>query len=410
MTAAAAPLAGVRVIDVSMLGPGALTTHLADLGADVIKVEPPGGDYVRRMSWPFVAGVSLLHLHIGRGKRSVVLDLRTEQGASVFRELVASADAVVEAMRPGALERRGLGYEALTALNPKIVLCSLSGYGASGPYRDLPSHGVAYDMWAGVVRPEEDDNGFASVPDHASIGIHAGPLYGALALLAAVLAARETGRGAHLEVGQSDAAAAMDWMRIETYRAYERPADEVTGNPADGYERRAAGTGGMRDAVRYQTYATADGHILFMASERRFWRNFCAGIGRLDLFEARPGAEYADHARGDLELRSELREIFKSRTTAQWVRFGGEVDTALSPVNTPETIATDPQFVERLPWLPAAELGADQLPFPVHLNGAVPAVTRHAPTAGEHTEEVLRDLLGYGPERLAQLRATGALG
>nr|MDT0664209.1 CoA transferase [Micromonospora sp. DSM 115978] len=226
-----APLAGLRVVDVSMLGPGALTTHLADLGADVIKVEPPGGDYVRKMVWPMIEGVSLLHLHIARGKRSLVLDLRTPEGVAVFLELVAEADAVVEAMRPGALDRRGLGFDALVKVNPRIVLCSISGYGATGPYRDMPSHGIAYDAWAGLVEPEVDDEGFAYFPDHTSVGIHAGPLYGALALLAGVMSARQTGNGSRVEIAQSDAAAALDWMRIETYRAYERPADEVTGNP-----------------------------------------------------------------------------------------------------------------------------------------------------------------------------------
>ncbi|KPM54127.1 carnitine dehydratase [Frankia sp. CcI49] len=409
MPDATAPLAGVRVVDVSMLGPGALTTHLADLGADVIKVEPPGGDYVRRMVWPFVDGVSLLHLHISRGKRSIVLDLRTPEGVAVFHDLVRGADAVVEAMRPGALERRGLGFAALRELNPRIVLASISGYGASGPYRDLPSHGIAYDTWAGVVAPAVDEDGFTYLPDHASIGIHAGPLYGALTLVAAVLSARETGQGRHVEVGQSDAAAAMDWLRIETYRAYQRPEDEVTGNPSDNYERRPPGTGGMRDAVRYQVYATSDGHVLFMASERRFWRNFCAGVGRMDLYEARPGAEYADHARGDVELRDELRKIFATRTTAEWVRFGGEVDTTLSPVNSPEAIDTDPQFADRLPWLPAADLGVDELPFPVRLDGRNPVPARRAPTPGQQTAEILGEL-GYDDERIAAARAAGAFG
>ena len=140
-------LAGTRIIESSMLGPGAVTTHLADMGAEVIKVEPPGGDYIRQMTWPLVEGVSLMHLHISRGKRSIVLDLRTAQGVSTYLDLVRCADAVVEAMRPGGLERRGLGYERLREVNPRIVFCTLSGYGMTGPYRDLPSHGIAYDVW-----------------------------------------------------------------------------------------------------------------------------------------------------------------------------------------------------------------------------------------------------------------------
>src|SRR5437762_6222862 len=153
-------LRGVRVVECSMLGPAAITTALADLGADVIKVEPPQGDYVREMTWPIVEGTSLMHLHLNRGKRSVVLDLRTPEGAEVFLELVRGADAVVEAMRPGGLERRGLGFERLREVNPAIVFVTISGYGMTGPYKDYPSHGIAYDTWAGVVTPAVDEDGF----------------------------------------------------------------------------------------------------------------------------------------------------------------------------------------------------------------------------------------------------------
>jgi crotonobetainyl-CoA:carnitine CoA-transferase CaiB-like acyl-CoA transferase len=226
-----------------------------------------------------------------------------------------------------------------------------------------------------------------------------------------VLRARQTGEGCHLEVAQSDAAAAFDWLRIEGHRAYQRPESEVTGNPADGYERRPPGTGGMADAVRYQFYAASDGYVLFMASERKFWRNFCAAVGRDDLFAARPGAALADHARGDLGLRRELATIFREKTTAEWVRIGLEHDVPIGPVNTPATIGADPQFAERMPWQPASRLTAEQLPFPVRVVGEPPpcAVAR-APEAGEHGDEILAGVLGYDAERVAALRAAGALG
>jgi crotonobetainyl-CoA:carnitine CoA-transferase CaiB-like acyl-CoA transferase len=404
-------LSGLRVVECSMLGPGAVSTPLADLGADVIKVEPPSGDYIRQMSWPIVEGSSLLHLHISRGKRSVVLDLRTDSGRAVFLELVAASDAVVEAMRPGGLDRRGLGFDRLRAANPKIVMLTISGYGMTGPYRDLPSHGIAYDAWAGTVAPVPGPEGLPSIPDHTSIGITAGPLYGTAALLAAVLHARDTGVGCHLEVAQSDAAAAFDWLRSEGHRAYLRPGTEVTGNPTDGYERRPPGTGGMAEGVRYQFYPSNDGHVLFMASERKFWRNFCVAVGREDLYEARPGEELADHARGDLGLRRELAAIFSTRTTAEWVRLGLAHDVPLGPVNSPASIGEDPQFADRMPWQPAARLVADQLPFPVRVAGqAPPAAGTPAPAVGEHTEKVLGEVLGYDAERIARLRRDGALG
>lgn len=405
-----APLAGVRIIECSMLGPGAITTHLADLGADVIKVEPPSGDYVREMTWPIVEGVSLMHLHISRGKRSITLDLRTDEGREVFLDLVRGADAVVEAMRPGGLDRRGVGYEALREVNPAIVFITISGYGMTGPYKDMPSHGVAYDTWAGLVNPGIDEDGFAYIPEHPSMGIHAGPLFGALGILAGVIRARASGEGCRMEIAQSDAAAAMDWYRSETWKAYERPESEVTGNKSDNYERRAPGTAGMRHGVRYQIYESKDGFVLLQASEREFWQNFCAGVGRTDLFERWPGAKFADHAPGNRELQAELRDIFATRTSADWVAFGDEHNTPIAPVNTPQTLADDPQFKARLPLHPRKVLGADQLPSPIKLvDGELPVPTR-APTVGEHTDDVLHDVLDYDDARVAALREAGAFG
>ena len=208
-----APLAGVRIIECSALGPAEITTFLIDLGAEVIKVEPPQGDYIREMTWPIVEGTSLMHLHVNRGKRSITLDLRTEAGQEIFRDLCRDADAVIEAMRPGGLARKGLGFEDLKAINPKIVFCSISGYGMTGPYKDYPSHGIAYDVWAGLVNVAKDEDGYCYLPEHPSTGIHAGPLFGALGILAGIIRARATGEGAFLEIAQSDASAAMDWLR-----------------------------------------------------------------------------------------------------------------------------------------------------------------------------------------------------
>jgi crotonobetainyl-CoA:carnitine CoA-transferase CaiB-like acyl-CoA transferase len=405
------PLHGLRIIECSALGPAAITTALVDLGADVIKVEPPAGDYIREMTWPIVEGTSLMHLHLNRGKRSLVLDLRTEAGVAILKELATGADVVIEAMRPGALARRGVGYEDLRVLNPRIVFCTISGYGMTGPYRDYPSHGVAYDTWAGIVNVATDDEGFTYIPEHVSIGINAAPLFGGLGILAAVIRARETGESAYIDLAQSDAAAGMDWYRSETWRAYERPQSEVTGNKADDYERRAPGTAGMVEGVRYQVYETADGrHVLFMASEQAFWRNFCEGVDRLDLFERWPGSKYADHARGNKELRRELRDIFRTKTADEWLQFGGRVNTPIAPVNTPKTLLDDPQFADRFPLLPAADMGADQLFTPLHFVDEELPHPAKAPTVGQHTEAVLRSVLGYDDNQISAARDGGAFG
>jgi crotonobetainyl-CoA:carnitine CoA-transferase CaiB-like acyl-CoA transferase len=246
--------------------------------------------------------------------------------------------------------------------------------------------------------------------DHTSIGTRVGGVWAAFGICAALLRAKSTGVGCRLDVAQTDAAAATNWLRIEGFRAYERPESEVTGNPSDGGVRREPGPGGMGEAVRYQYYATSDGNVLFMASERAFWENFCRGIGRPELFESHPGAPYADHALGDVALRSELRDVFASRTTSQWVSFGLEANCPISPVNDAVSITRDPQFQDRMPWLPAAEYGADLMPLPVRVLGEEPFHTLPAPKPGEHSGEILTDVLGYSAEQISSLRDSGALG
>jgi len=404
-------LAGVRVIESSLLGPGQVATFFADLGADVIKVEPPSGDYIRQMTWPIVKGVSLLHLHTHRGKRSVALNLKTEEGVQLYKDLVATADVVVEAMRPGSLAKLGLGYEVLKEINPKIVFATLSGYGATGPYKDMPSHGIAFDTWSGIVQPVIDDEGFSRIPPNMpNVGINVGPMLGAIAILAGVIKARETGVGCEMEMAQSDAAAYMDWYRIESFRAYLRPEDEVTGNASDNYERRPAGLAGMWEGVRYQAYEASDGSVLFMASERAFWKNFCAGIDRMDLFEKWPGSKFADHARGNTELQRILRDIFRTKTVKEWLAFSTEHNTTIAPFNTTENIGDDPQFQHRMNFLPIEAVGCEQLPLPVFVGGKPLRVPTMAPTVGQHTEEVLAEVLEKDEGEIAGLRERGVLG
>ena len=404
-------LEGIRIIESSLLGPGLISTFFADLGADVIKVEPPAGDYIRQMTWPIIDGVSLLHLHTHRGKRSITIDLKSDEGLQTYKDLVATADAVVEAMRPGTLERLGIGYDALRQVNPKIVFCTLSGYGSTGPYKNLPSHGIAYDTWAGLIPPAYDEDGFAHIPrEMPNIGINVGPMLGAFAMLAGITSARATGEGCQMELAQSDAAAYMDWYRIETWRAYERDEDTVTGNPSDDYERRPPGLAGMWEGVRYQIYESSDGHVLFMASEQAFWKNFAEGVERRDLFDRWPGSTYADHAKGNTELQAELTAIFKSRTSREWIEFGEAYNTPIAPVYNAQTAPSDPQFQHRLPFYTVNDLGAEQLPLPVNVMGQTRTTPTKAPTVGQHTDEVLREVLGRSDDDIAGMRERGTFG
>ena len=193
----------------------------------------------------------------------------------------------------------------------------------------MPSHGARLRRVGRAGEAGDDEDGFAAIPEHPSIGIHAGPLFGALGVLAGVIRARDTGEGCRLEIAQSDAAAAMDWLRSETWKAYERPESEVTGNESDGFKRRAPGTAGMRDGVRYQFYETSDGHILFQASAS-------ASSGRTSAAaSAATTCSRSARARSTPTTRSATSSCARSsrtsscrRTSAEWVELGGRGEHA----------------------------------------------------------------------------------
>jgi crotonobetainyl-CoA:carnitine CoA-transferase CaiB-like acyl-CoA transferase len=330
--------------------------------------------------------------------------LSVPEAIQVFEDLVRRADVVIEGMRPRFLERKGLTFERLVELNPSVVMCSISGFGTGSPYETFPSHGVGFDAWCGVIRPDVEPDGSLEIPDQVNVGMTFGPVLAATAVLAAVIRARSTGMPAFIELSQSDAAAYFDWYRIETERAYQRPDDEVTGVVADDGRRRAPGLAGLRGAVRYQFYKTADGHILFMASERKFWKNFCDAVQRIDLFERWPGAEVGDHALGNLKLKAELREIFAANSTREWMMVSETFDVPIIPANSHDTLMSDPQFMSRFHWWGSKRLGADQMELPLRLDGGGLAEPRRAPEHGEHNEIILTKLLGYNSEQVKRLR------
>jgi len=409
-------LDGLRVIEVSILAPNMVGMHLADLGADVIKVEMPGrGDYTHSVGYLRSGGLSFLHLRWNRQKRSLALDLRSPEGAEVFLDLVRDADVVIEGMRAGALAKRGLGYERLRAVNPAIVFCAISGFGQTGPFRDLATHGVAYDAYAGLAVPERTADGFPTIPSHyKDIGTQAGALYATIGVLAALTRARATGEGAFIDVAQADAAVtwsagALDAVMTRARQAGSKDSDSPAQSSGGDGE---PGPPPMQDAVRYQYYDTADGRtILFQASERHFFERFCRAVGREDLLDGDLGAEFGEHATGNVELRRALAEIFATRTQQEWVDFLLEVDVPGAPVHRVAELPEDPNFRAR------ADIVEHDHPIagPLRLLGtpiktdAAPAPIGPAPSTGQHTDEILRDVLGYDDARIAALRRAGVI-
>ena len=348
------PLAGVRIIECSMLGPGAITTSLADLGADVIKVEPPAGDYIRQMTWPIVEGVSLMHLHINRGKQSDHARPAHRGGRAIFHELVAAADAVIEAMRPGGLARRGLGYEDLKAVNPTIVFCTISGYGMTGPYKDMPSHGIAYDTWAGLVNARDRRGGLlrtspstrrsASTPARCSARSACSPASSGPARPARARCSRSRSPTPRPRWTGSAPRRGRRTSGPRTRSPATRPTTSSAAPRAPPACATASATRSTRPPTTPRAVHGVRAGVLeeLLRGRRPAWT--CSRSG--------PAAKYADHAKGNRELQAILREIFLTKTAAEWLEFGDEVNTPIAPVNTPKTIAEDPQFQDRL-GLPA---------------------------------------------------------
>lgn len=390
----ALPLEGVRVLDLSRLLPGPYATLvLADLGADVVKVEDPsgGGDWIRWMP-PLVAEASGAYHALNRNKRSIALDVRKREGAAALLRLARGADVVVESFRPGVMDRLGLGWAALRAANPRVVLCSISGYGQDGPYRHRAGHDLDYCAIAGALAV----NGPAArpVPLGVQIADVAGGSWPAVAgILAALVRRGVTGEGAHVDVSMTEGALAM--------LALQQGIADARGAPlARGGELLNGGAG------CYDVYRTRDGRfVAFAALEPKFFAGFCGAVGRPDLVDR----QLDDGGRGP---RAELEAIFASRTRDEWAVFAAEHDVCLAPVLEGDEPRHDPQlrargaFVEiDTPWEGRA---VRSLASPVRIAGAEPP-RRPAPRLGEDADAVLREG-GFTDADVAALRAAGVLG
>ena len=388
------PLSGLRVLDLSRLLPGPFATLvLADLGADVVKVEEPGGGDPLRALPPFAGpgGDSAAFQALNRNKRSLALDLRAPAGRDAFLRLCDGADAVVESFRPGVLARQGLGWEVLHARNPRLVLCSITGHGQTGPRAGSAGHDLDYLALAGVLAlsgPPE-----APLPPAVQVADLAGGAWPAVAgILAALLGRGSGGEGVHLDVSMTDGSLALLAPHLATAAARGRPL-------ARGREPLLGGS------ACYAVYRTQDGRFVALAAlEPRFFAGFCAAVGRPELAERQWEAEGAGP-------RAELESIFASRTFQSWASFAAEHDVCLAPVLEGDEPRRDPQLAARGVFLEqAAGEGAtvSAVATPIRIAGA-PAPQRPAPRLGEHGAEVLAQA-GFAAEDIAALRAGGVLG
>ncbi len=376
----------MRVLDLSRLFPGPYCSRiLADFGAEVIKIEQPGrGDWLRYVP-PLASegGDGLLFRSLNRGKQSLTLNLKSEQGRSVLLQLVETADVLLESFRPGVMERLGLDYDTLARTQAGLVYCSLSGYGLEGPYRARAGHDLNYVGLAGLLDLTGQRDGPPTIPG-APVGDLAGALWGAIGILVALLERERTGQGQRVD--GSLLGGALSCLPLAV-------AGHMGGQPM---ERGGSHlTGGL---VCYQVYETRDGEFVTLAAlEAEFWAAFCQAVGRDDL----EGEAFTPAVRGQATYE-ELCELFRGRTRHEWMETLAGVDACCEPVYTvEEALASAP--VQALKMLTTGGL----LP-PVLLSAQESRTAAPAPSLGQHTAAVLADL-GYNPAEVDELRKEGVV-
>lgn len=383
-------LSNYRIIESSMLLNGAATgMMLADLGAEVIKVESPGlGDYIR------LSETRHLHLQANKGKKSLALDLKQQAGREVFYRLLATADAFVTNAVSGANEKLGLDYAALKARKPDIIYCQNTGFGATGPFGQVPSHGQMMDAMAGALPFEMGEDGLA-VPKadyvrrtntmaSAGDGVSMGAIYAAFHIAAALARRERTGAGAYIDISSAQAALASAWLAATT---------QINRPERRGWWQDAANT---RPVARYQAYAARDGKmLLFCPEEEKFWNRFCELVGRDDL---------KGEQRGE-PLRRQIQAIIATRDRADWLSMAIEHRLPIGPINDGiDEVRADPQIASR-PMFVESEAGGRPFTYvgqPAIVDGQAMAEPAPAPELGQDNEALLSEL-GYDAGEIARL-------
>jgi len=394
------PLAGVRVLDISqvMAGPYACML-LGDLGADVVKIEPPGtGDQTRgAMGFRMKGADSLGFLNMNRNKRSIALDLKTEAGRSVVLRLAKDADILLENYRPGAMRRLGLGYEDLRAVNPRLVYTSISGFGQTGPWADRPGFDLMAQAMSGVMSVTGYPGGppvKAGVPV-ADIGC---ALFAIYATLSAYIGAKNTGQGQYVDAALFDSAMAFSIWDVCDWWGTGKPPEPL-------------GTANKMTAP-YQAMACADGHFVMGANSQKLWEKLCALLGRAELLADERFSTIALRLANRAALQEALEQTFRAHGKEHWVQLLLDNGIPAGPILTyPEAFGSEHAQARgmRLEIDHPVEGRVPNIGFAVKLSGTPQQVRRHPPLLGEHTEEVLREA-GLAQEDIERLRAQGAFG
>ncbi len=389
------PLGGIRVLDLTRVLAGPFCTmNLADLGAEVIKIELPGrGDDSRGFAPIMPSGDSGYFYSVNRGKRSVTLDLRTEEGAAIFVELARKSDVAVENFSPGTMERFGLAYERLSAANPRLILCSISGFGQTGPMASAPAYDIVAQALGGTMSITGAPGG-APVRCGVSIGDLAAALYGVVAILAALRVRDRTGRGQHLDIAMLDCQVALLEDALARY--------SVTG-------RVPTPIGSRHPSITpFQEFRASDGYFVAGAGNEAIWQAFCDAIGRPELGDDPRFRLNADRTQHHAALEGILNRHFAAAPRAEWLERLGAAAVPCAPIANVEEVAHNPHLCDRRMILRVEHPGFPDLIVPGSplrsrgSDGAAPET--RAPRLGEDTDEVLRAMLGYDSSHLSELK------
>ncbi|WP_028659872.1 CaiB/BaiF CoA transferase family protein [Nocardioides insulae] len=386
------PLAGVKVVDLSKILAGPyVTMSLADLGADVIKVEhPDGGDPTRQWGPPFNGPDATYYLSTNRNKRSVVLDLKSAEGQEAVHRLLAEADVVVENFKPGSSLQRIFGYEELSERYPALVVLHISAFGDSGPMRLEPGYDMVAQAAAGLMSLTGEPDGPPVKAGFAMADLGAG-LFGIIGLLSALVERARTGRGQYVTTSlyESQLALHINWA-TGYFATGERPERLGSAHP---------------NLVPYQAYPAADGHFVIAAGNDALWQRLCETIGRPDLLADPRYTRNRDRVTHRAELNAELEETLRTATVGHWCDLLGKAGVPVSPIRSLDEIYASEQteVLGMIGTVEHPEVGdLDQIRFPVSFRGARPELRTAPPMLGQHSREVLAEI-GYDEAAIDRL-------
>ena len=390
------PLGGVRVLDLTRVLAGPFCTmNLADLGAEVIKIEMPGsGDDSRSFAPLMPSGDSAYFYSVNRGKRSVTLDLRSEEGAAIFAELAAKSDVVVENFSPGTMERFKLGYARLKAANPKIILCSISGFGQTGPMTSAPAYDIVAQALGGTMSITGNPGG-EPVRCGVSVGDLSAALYGVIAIMSALRVRDRDGVGNHVDIAMLDCQVAMLEDALARYSVSGMIPERLgTRHPS---------------ITPFQQFRAADDYFVMGAGNEAIWLRFCDVIGMPQLKDDPRFLTNHDRTANHTELETILARIFATRPREHWLRLLADASVPCAPIANIEEVTRDPHLAARNMILHAEHPDFDGLIVPGSPLKSVGAAAcdiplTRAPRLGENTDEVLASVLGYDSQRLSELR------